>query len=272
MTVYVEYVLIDNFFIDFMLLNLTLKTVRLPVNKLKIALCSLLGSVFALIYPILNFNDVINGVIKLLFGFLLISLAVRKVSGKKLYVCYVFFLLFTFVLGGTIIGVYQIFNLDYSTEISVAIAFLPCYLIIRFINTVIEYLYQKKNTTNFCCDVEIFSNGKSLKLSGFLDSGNGAYFKGRPIVFLSKNKAFEFFKDVKYYQAIQKVKIQTVNGEKDKLCFIAEEIRIYLADKTNIFNNVAVCLIKNIGDYDVILHNSMIGGNNESDNYSFKAS
>ena len=243
------------------------------MNKVKVALASALGAIFALIFPLLNLSEFILGALKLLSGFLLITLSTPRINGKKLYLCYTFFLAFTFLLGGTLIGVYEIFNLDYSSEISVALAFLPCYIIIRFITEIIKFLYQKKNVESFCYQTEITYNEKTLTVKGFLDSGNGAYYKGIPIVFLNKEKAEKFFSGIEFLKDLIKVKIQTLNGESDKLCFIASEIKIYFLDKVSIFNNVAVCISRGLGDYDVILHSSMIkGGENESDKFTIKAS
>ena len=189
MTVYIEYVLIDNFLIDYMLISLTLRVVGISINKVKVALTSALGAIFALIFPLLNLSEFILGALKLISGFLLITISTPRINGKKLYLCYVFFLTFTFLLGGTLIGVYEIFNLDYSSEISVALAFLPCYLIIRFITEIINYLYQKQSIESFCYDTELIYNEKPIKLKGFLDSGNSAFYNGLPIIFLDEKKA-----------------------------------------------------------------------------------
>ena len=54
--VIIEYVLLDNFVIDCILLYCTNKLLRLPTNKWGIVLASTCGAVFALFSPLLNFD------------------------------------------------------------------------------------------------------------------------------------------------------------------------------------------------------------------------
>ena len=50
--------------------------------------------------------------------------------------------------------------------------------------------------------------------------------------------------------------MQTVNGCTENLCVKLDELKIYIADKPNIFNNVTLMISKfSVGEgYDVILH------------------
>lgn len=273
MTVYIEYVLIDNFLIDYMLISLTLCILNVPIKRWRIIISSIFASAIALVFPLITSFKLIVGILKLLTGYLIVTIATPKIEGKKLYAIYLVFLAFTFALGGILIGIYSIFSLDYNNELFVSLAFLPCYVIIRFIKSLLIHFNQHKNIQNYLCEVEIASNEKVLRLKGLLDSGNGAYNKNSPVIFIARKKAMEFFIDINFYKSLQKIKIYTVNGEKEKIGFIIDEIKIYFLDKVNIFNNVTACIIKDISSYDVILHNSMIkGGEDESDKYTFKAS
>ncbi|MBP5466574.1 MAG: sigma-E processing peptidase SpoIIGA, partial [Clostridia bacterium] len=54
MTVYVEYVLIDNFFIDLMLFNTAFKITGQKVSRMRLILCSAFGAAFAFFYPLIT--------------------------------------------------------------------------------------------------------------------------------------------------------------------------------------------------------------------------
>ena len=64
MVVYVEYVLLSNFFIDAFLAYITLLSLKTKAGRLRIALSALIGSCFAVAVPYINFAAA--GVVKVL--------------------------------------------------------------------------------------------------------------------------------------------------------------------------------------------------------------
>ena len=54
MIVYIEYVLIDNFIIDYLMLKATFNLTGMPVKKRRLFLCAFLGAAIALMYPLMQ--------------------------------------------------------------------------------------------------------------------------------------------------------------------------------------------------------------------------
>ena len=54
MTVYIEYVLIDNFIIDYLLLKTSLALSGVMVKRARLFFCAFLGAGFALLLPVIS--------------------------------------------------------------------------------------------------------------------------------------------------------------------------------------------------------------------------
>ena len=66
MTVYIEYAILDNFVIDWILLKATLSLTGRTAKKGRLFICSFIGAIFALITPLVYFNLVLSFFVKVL--------------------------------------------------------------------------------------------------------------------------------------------------------------------------------------------------------------
>jgi len=69
MTVYIEYVLIDNFVIDWLILKAALTTAGLPAAKSRLFFSALVGAAVALVYPAIEVHAAILVLLKISAGF-----------------------------------------------------------------------------------------------------------------------------------------------------------------------------------------------------------
>lgn len=265
MTVYVEYVFIDNFIIDYMLMKATLVTAGITVIKRRLFVCAFLGAAFALLYPLLQINTYLLTIIKILFGFVLITVAVPKISFKKLKVCFALFLLYTFLLGGAIAGISFIIDLNYSTEFFMSVIVVVAYVVIKTVISAIKFISHKKRTDCFVAKVIIEKNGIVVDAEGFFDTGNGVYNETTPVIFCSKKIAERFLTNVYTMKEVKKIKIKTVCEESEKLFFKVDRITIYNKDVKNTFYNVGLAVLEKnfLSDYDLILHPAFMEADNE---------
>ena len=126
MTVYVEYVLIDNLVIDYLLLKATFALTGINYARGRLFVCAFFGAIVALVYPLIT-NKALSLIIKVLTGFLITLLAVKYRSKKEYCVNTALFFCLTFLSGGAFIGVCSILGIDYSSEFSIAVMILPVY-------------------------------------------------------------------------------------------------------------------------------------------------
>ncbi len=256
MTVYIEYVLIDNFIIDYLMLKASFSLTATKVSRVRLLFCAFLGALFALFYPLLSVNALLLTVIKICFGLLLVLLAGKFKSKKDYYVTAVTFFAYTFLTGGAVIGVFNLLSIPYSTEISIAIMVVPVYFIFTAITSVVKFLYRQKDINCYLRDIEISAFGVIKKGVGFYDTGNELYDGDKPVIVCGRSFAKELFsRDIGKIK-LKKLAVSTVNGIEQNFAFNIDEIKIYNGDEPNIFNNVTVCVSKQrVGrNYDVILH------------------
>ena len=260
MTVYIEYVIIENLVIDFFLLKTTFLLTGKKQKFFRLFLCALLGAVIALIYPLVEVSLLILTAIKIASGLLIVLLANEYKSVKSFYVNALVFFSLTFLTGGAIIGIYSIFNLDYQTEISVALMCLPAYLIIKAMTEVIKYVYRRKDIEKLIYKAILSKGENKVTAQGFLDTGNALYDGDRPVIVINKNLFFKLCGKNLIKCKIKKIKIKTVTGEKENLAFELDELLLYFSEKPNIYNNVTACIADGGFEdrYDIILHPALM--------------
>ncbi len=256
MQVYIEYVLINNFIIDYLLLKATFATIGQDIKRKRLFICAFFGALLSLFYPIIEHVKLLSIAYKLLSGALIVSLSIRYFTLRKLFLTSLTFFLLTFLFGGAIIGIYAIFSIPYQTEISILLTFVPVYILYKFSFKVIKYFYHKKEILKYVYEIELKMGKNIVKTKGFMDTGNSAYDNDSPIIFCSLYLLKNLLGDNISKTKFRKITIKTINGEEKKLAVKIEQLKIYILDKSNIFNNITVCVVDslNFDGFEVILH------------------
>lgn len=266
MTVYIEYVIIDNFVIDYLLLKATFAITGTPVKRERLFVCSFMGAIIALLFPMIKAHQIITVLLKLCTGLLLTLLSVNYKTLKSYITNSAVFFGFTFLTGGAIIGVFNILSLNYSSEISIALIIIPVYALLRTLSAVVKYVYKRKDIAKLTYPVKLGLFGKEIVATGFMDTGNGLYDGDSPVIVCDK-KFFTALIDVQFLRtSIKKITVRTVTGQTDYPAIKLDYLKIYLRDEPNIYNNVTLCISKgSVGDgYDLILHPALLEEKDEN--------
>lgn len=259
MTVYIEYVIIDNLIIDYLMLKATFVLTGKTIGRGRLFLCAFFGAAVALTYPLLQTFNVILSTVKILTGLLIVLLAANYNSFKSYYVTVVLFFALTFLTGGAITGAFNLLGLDASSEISIALMVFPVYVTFKIAVSIIRYLRRSKHVSRETHKIEMFLGNDSVNASGFFDTGNALYDGDRPVVVCEKRIFTALVKNNLLNYKLKKIDVSTVNGQSQNLAVELDKIMIYIGDKVNIHNNVTLCLVKGIGNgYDVILHPALM--------------
>ncbi len=268
MTVYIEYVIIDNVIIDYLLLKSALLISGERYKKGRLLLVAFLGAIIALVYPLIEHVAIISTITKILSGVLLCALATAYRSKRSLYVSTIMFFLLTFLTGGAIIGIYNLLGIDYQAEACVAVIFLPAYAVISAVTSAVKGMYKNKEVRAFVYKTDLVFDKKTVTVNGFLDTGNALFDNGSPVVVCNKRLFFALLGDKLLSTPVKKISVNTVNGQTKNLSFKLDKIVIYIGQKVNINNNVTIALSSRyIGDgYDIILHPSLVKGDQENEN------
>ena len=267
MTVYIEYVIINNFIIDYLLLRFTFLLTGKRVKNIRIIILSIVGAVSALLFPLIKLNNVYLTVIKVLLGTLLIILSARYSSKKEFIANLSVFYFLTFLFGGSVFALYFITGISYSNELIIAVCFVPTLFISYFIKSVIGFLYKRKNVESVIYDFEFTLFNEKFFGRGFLDTGNSLYYKDNPVIICQKNFIKKVLNKNDFYKRLKRISVNTATTNGEKFCIDLEEFKIFIGDKPNIYNNVTLTIaeVKIIGA-DAILHPALLGVKYESSN------
>lgn len=179
---YIEYVLIENFIMNFFIISCTQKILR---EKAKLYLIGIfMATVIAVLCPLFNLNILTSTIIKISSSILICTLSFKLENLKKAILTYVLFLGVTFLFGGACEFLKQV--LGEVTILSTLLFSFATYIIFK---NVIRKLNKKKIVDNFSTEVEIINGDKKVVEKGYFDSGNLLYdpITSKPISLISQS-------------------------------------------------------------------------------------
>ena len=126
MEVYIEYVITDNFIIDYFLLSLALKYSKAQVNRKRIAFSAAIGTIVAVLMPIFNASAALKFFIKVALAFVMIIAAAKPKSGRGYFLSLCLFLIFTVIFGGAAIFYLHFFRIGSIIRKAIAKEIIKC--------------------------------------------------------------------------------------------------------------------------------------------------
>jgi|AGTN01.1.fsa_nt_gi Sporulation factor SpoIIGA. len=258
MTVYIEYVFLNNLSINYLICYLTLSAVKERASVWRMLAAAAIGGVFAAAYP---FMEYYTFVLKLVLSLLMVLIVRKTYAGYKDYFTTLFvFYLISFAFAGAAIAAENFFDLNsglypFAVSAGILIAF-------GGIKYLVSALYKRKKEKNYQYAVEIItkSGGKESAV-GYLDSGNKLTdSQGNPVVIISRD-----LKDRLELSRSGEIAVGTVGGVKI-LDTVNLDFKIYYGEGLNKLYHTRAAVSENFNSrgYDVILHRDM-GGNYEKD-------
>lgn len=272
MQVYIEYVIIDNLIIDYILLSLSLRASNVNAKRWRIILASIIGTVVAVIMPLLNIKESYLVFVKIVLAFLMVYVTGKYTTITKYLLTFAYFIIFTFIFGGMIIAIFFFADIDYTVYFSVNYdSFMPIgitiflvYIMSIGLKKLITKTMKIRAISPYLRNCVIVLKGKRLKMVGFYDSGNRLFDKrtGFPIIMGSK-KLFEKIDSLGIYTKVYDyLEIKTVTGNSKINIYKVDKLLIYNGMQVNIYNNVLIGRASdNFYDeenYDLLLNSALI--------------
>ena len=265
MQIYVEYLIIDNFIFDYLLLLLASYKKIASVKKGKVVFSAVIGTIIAILFPLLKINEFILFLLKICIAFLLVFLAYGYKNFTFYFSLVVRFVILTFLFGGSIYGIASLCGINYAflygtssciipLGLLVSIAVVLYYLFKNFINRI----YSKGFLASYSCYCKIYMGGKCVDACGYFDSGNHATYKNNPVCFSSytlNKKLFEraFFANL----PIGEIELITATGKEMVSVYKFDKLEIYFNNKKNIIYSPYIAISKQnrlvSEDYELIL-------------------
>ncbi len=245
MVIYVEYVIIDNFALDFFIALIVCK--YYSIKGYKGVISALLGTILALVYPIIPKTFTIIFKIGTLLS-TVYPLTIKASIRHRFSILFVYTIVSSLFSGiiSLLVGSTESY---YSNGGKVFIICTIAILIFVFGRKLLVKLMLKKKSDYV--NVEI--NHRVYK--GFFDNGNKVTASdGCGVIFLDK-KVAKLFYDIK---PSDYVLTQTVNGGEIKEVIIIPSIKIYFEGKQHTYNNVnAIKTDKYFHGFDILLSHNL---------------
>ena len=282
MEVYIEYVVLDNLIINYVLLRLTNYTLKLNAKKILCFFSSVIGTIVAVLMPLINFNlnQTLNNLmlvlLKIVLGLIMVLTIKKPKNFLNFLATFFVFLTFTFVLGGMCFGVIYMLNLQttfsgvlmcgFEIPISLFLLLGLCYLKILF--ALIKVVKHKCNYSKFYYDVKLSVNNKKVLVTGFLDSGNQIKILDNAIIIINYKTLLKLYPNLNFEKLIvgslaetglknaKMINVVNSSGKSKMLTFVLDEITI-VGENNRVFSfkNYVVGLAKTnfSGKFDCLL-------------------
>ena len=161
MKIYLEYIFIINFLLDFMILYGTKRILKINKLNIRLLLSSLIGSLSTFLL-LININNIELSIIKIIISIIMIITAFG-LNNLKENIFY--FYLISIIIGGII----YLFNIKTNPYLNMIIIVILTPIIICIM---IKEYNNFKNNIKDKYNVTITINNKNYHLEGFIDTGN----------------------------------------------------------------------------------------------------
>ena len=180
MTIYLDIVLFENIFLNFIIILSTAIISKSQIKIIRIFISSFIGGLFAILNYIININWFFTIILKVIISIVMIKIAFSKSNFRKILKQLMFFYLVSFTFGG--IAFMLLFFIKpqniivksnhlvgtYPIKIAI-IAGIVGFLVFIIISRIIKNNLSKKS---MLCEIEIFYKGNIQKMKAMLDTGN----------------------------------------------------------------------------------------------------
>lgn len=262
MKIVIEYVLIENFLINLIIL----KTVELFLKEKGrlFWVSALLGAGLALVTPILKLTNFGSFLLQFAFAIFYVCISFKFKTLKKFVTLYLGYFVSAFLYGGACYFFESFFGI--TSLIVVLAVVVAVFAVVSFL---LRKMARKKALENFCFDIQIETDGKAFVFKAFLDSGNFLFdpITGKPVCLINFKAFSTIFDKVRVEDIIKKnekvkglkfahyINFNTLNNNDKILVFQVDSLKI--GDKS--FERATLGLsLKNFNQAfgsDVILHN-----------------
>lgn len=173
MKIYLDLVLLINFFFDFLLLFATKYILKERVRLYRLVLGSLTGAL-SIFFLFIKLNSFSLFILKIIISIIMILITFGSRDFLKKYI---YFYIISIFLGGTMYFLNMTFSYKNEGIIFFSNGLSINFIVMIILSPIIIYFYVKemktyKNNYSNCYLVDIFKKGKKYSLKGYLDTGN----------------------------------------------------------------------------------------------------
>lgn len=180
MTIYLDIVFIENILINYIILLATAIISKAKISSGRIILASSIGGVYAILNYLVDLNLFTNMFIKIIISVIIVIIAFDSSKIKNIIKQLIFFYLVSFTFGGiAFMLLYVIKPQDVIIKNNILVGTYPLKIVLlggiigfTIISIVSKVIKNRMNVKSMLCDLEIFYQGKCIKIKTMIDTGN----------------------------------------------------------------------------------------------------
>lgn len=183
MIIYLDIIFFENMILDLIILIITGIIRKIKMNKIRIIIASLLGSIYAVLKIIKGIDF---GVIEKVFIAVIMNIiAFYPQNVLNMLKTLAIFITVTFIIGGLNLALVESIGIK-NINITILSGIMGSFLIRK----IMKYNKEKLTSKDFIVNLEIKINNKIIKLKAFVDSGNQLKdpFTKESVVIIQKDK------------------------------------------------------------------------------------
>ena len=274
MVIYIEYVIIDNLIIDYLIINFTGRILSVKFKTKNIVFALFAGIMGAMLLPLISLSNIWLILAKLTIGVIMVVLIKKHHNFRDFLITCIALFTITFLFGGMCCGLNSILGFSIngnqillnSFEFPISIFLLFASLYLYLAGNLIIYVKNKSKLSNFYFDVVITQNNREYELRGYLDSGNKLFDDSAPVVVIPIKVFSKVFVDY----PLEKIPLgnapnnphyirsYSVGGVNNLLVLEIDKILIKNNERNIEYTNVKLGISKAnfSSDFDLLLHSS----------------
>ena len=198
MTIYVDVVFMENFFMNYIILFATAIINKIEPKLIRIAISSVIGSIYAVIVQLTIFENVIGIILKIMLSIAMVYISFKPENFKKCLKQLLIFYLTSFTFGGVAFALLYFVNPRellikdgvYIGTYPIKIALLGGTIGFMIITVAFKIVKGRINKRDVFCEIELNINDKKQTILAMIDTGNllREPLTGSPVMIVEKEK------------------------------------------------------------------------------------
>lgn len=273
MEIYVEYVILDNFIINLLIILFCKFLTGGKYKKWGIVLSDAFGTICAVLMPLVTLKTLYMVFVKIAVGVIMVGLLKKYANFREYFLTLIVMFTVTFLMGGLCYSVNEMFGFKLSSgqllinnyHVPVSIFCLLSSGYLYLLMWLIKYLKHRGKLNSYYFDVSVKINEKIHFFRGFLDTGNKLVCDGKGVVVIPLKVFLKEFKDFSINEICinpNYLDVKSVGGCEKIIVLNADEIHIKNCDKNITMQNAKIGLSKaGFGsDFECLLSSEILKG------------
>lgn len=227
MTIYLDYIFIENIVIDYILLIETSHIARKNISNKKTILAAIISSCYVVFMMYLKIQELNYVFCKILLVIVMIYIAFKPKEIIEYLKIIVLFFLISVINIGSLMLITNLFNMQESNYILKLIIYIASFSLSKFFENHMWEIYKREiKNDDLIYDVKLELNRKIYKYKAFLDTGNSvySYSNNLPVIFaeILDDEILKELESKEYFN----IRTVTLSNEANKKAYIFDNVEI----------------------------------------------